>query len=119
MSAIKKAIDHFWYSRSDKDKNFANAIAAEYTELNNKAKKQAEIIKQLAALSWARWVSVEDRLPDERGYYLASGAYLTGDKWIDKLYFDDDQEWYSHQSLRRSTTHWMPLPPAPEQVNKE
>lgn len=75
-----------------------------------------ELAKALAeAESTQAWIPVTERLPEERGYYLTAGAYLNNVKWVDRLYFDDDQEWYSGQSLRRSTTHWQLLPPPPEQ----
>lgn len=57
------------------------------------------------------WISVKDRLPDERGSYLAyddddiviakydSGAWLD-EQWGDELKY---------------VTHWQPLPEAPEE----
>jgi septal ring factor EnvC (AmiA/AmiB activator) len=49
MSAIKKAIDHFWYSTTQKDHRFANDIADEYGDLNRKIKEQAEKLASLRA----------------------------------------------------------------------
>lgn len=63
----------------------------------------------------AAWIPVTEKLPDERGYYLAAGKWFTDVNWTTVLYFDDDQEWYSGQSLRRSTTHWRPLPAHPQE----
>lgn len=75
--------------------------------------------RQLAALSWAAWVSVAKRLPEEGGYYLAAGMYKGNISWVNELYFSDDYEWFHGGNERHSVTHWMSLPPSPANIAKE
>ena len=55
------------------------------------------------------WVSVEDRLPEKKGDYIAYTkdgivwSYFFDDGWVDSLGYDTD-----------TVTHWMPLPEPPE-----
>ena len=53
-----------------------------------------------------QWVSVEDRLPEDSGYYLTfeidSNLYI--------VYYNEDEGCL----LASDTTHWMPLPAPPE-----
>lgn len=60
------------------------------------------------------WIPVTERLPKDRGYYLAVvRSYLGDAEWVQGLYYDGSQDWYSSQNLRRSPTHWRPLPAPP------
>ena len=55
-----------------------------------------------------RWVSVEERLPEEDGFYLVYGPFIYRDtKWYDRRNFS--QYFWKHD-----VTHWMPLPEPPE-----
>lgn len=54
------------------------------------------------------WISVEERLPEEDGFYLV---------WGPTIY--TDTKWYDQRSLaqylwKHDVTHWMPLPKPPE-----
>jgi len=65
----------------------------------------------IAALSRDRWISVEDRLPEEGewvlifgpGYHVPLEGFLISGAWIDD------------QFERRTVTHWMPLPEPPKE----
>lgn len=79
-----------------------------------------------------KWISVNDRLPDEKGSYLvAYKAFqytLIGVKRfaknlhsVDKYYFPKEHRpgWYEYDNEygyfeRTNVTHWMPLPNLPE-----
>ena len=62
-----------------------------------------------------RWISVEERLPDDLrrvmvmapGLYGAQVAWLLKGKWHDGIGYPDD-------AIDCRVTHWMPLPPGPE-----
>lgn len=55
-----------------------------------------------------RWISVEERLPEEDGFYLVYGPFIYRDtKWYDRKNFS--QYFWKHD-----VTHWMPLPEPPE-----
>lgn len=64
---------------------------------------------QLAALSWARWIPVAARLPenDEVVWVIYQGDLM------DKAY-RDKFGWFLLGNERVEPSHWMPLPPAPE-----
>ena len=62
------------------------------------------------------WISVKDRLPEDRGYYLV--AYL--DKYNESTSIALDfyvncgaGEWWSNE-FTHNITHWMPLPQPPK-----
>lgn len=57
-----------------------------------------------------RWISVEERLPEEDGFYLVYGPFIYRDtKWYDRKNFS--QYFWKHD-----VTHWMPLPEPPEET---
>ena len=68
------------------------------------------------------WISVDDRLPEEGEYVLCvlkgfnyGGKiqvckFVPADKFKDKPYFEHFRNGFP------SVTHWMPLPPAPEDM---
>ena len=79
-----------------------------------------------------KWISVNDRLPDENGRYLCycgESFIKTTDiysfaknlKKVDKYDFRDKKAgWYSYDSEwgyfeRSGVTHWMPLPEPPKE----
>ena len=79
-----------------------------------------------------QWISVEDRLPEEDGKYLATSIYFGGDPCIDTLSFAKNGEtideyefagqkniWYFYDFgygdvSTEYVTHWMPLPQPPK-----
>ncbi len=101
----------------DSDNEYTPWVELGITETQYYKRRYLEMSNENARLTAeveAAWIPVTERLPDERGYYLAAGKWFTDKNWITLLYFDDDQEWYSGQSVRRSTTHWRPLPAHPD-----
>lgn len=89
------------------------------------AKLEAEV---MAACNSVRWVPVAERLPTERGYYLAVikriapdelGGNLTnvkimrwlGEDWRYPLHIP---EWIN-EAITETVTHWMPLPNPPKE----
>lgn len=73
---------------------------------------------QLEALSWAQWISVEERLPEQSGTYLTAEGDAVGElayqKGSSEEWVHETDEWTYH----RHPSHWMerpPLPLAPEQ----
>lgn len=62
------------------------------------------------------WISVKDRLPDEKGYYLVCWVWAEGTEWeeknIDKVYFRGKNHWAKDEKLIH---YWMPLPEPPKE----
>ena len=62
-----------------------------------------------------RWISVEERLPEDRDWVL---VWHTGYMTPKKAKFEDEGVvvWVldGHDSLPGDVTHWMPLPQPPE-----
>ena len=75
-----------------------------------------------SGVTMQEWISVDDRFPEEGEYVLCvlKGFHYGGkiqvckfvpaDKFKDKPYFEHFRNGFP------SVTHWMPLPPAPEDV---
>lgn len=60
-----------------------------------------------------KWISVEERLPDNDDYYL---TYTT--EYTCEVYrYDGDGEWVTawDDTANHDITHWMPLPVPPEE----
>jgi hypothetical protein len=58
---------------------------------------QAELIKELQS----PWISVEDRLPEEQGFYFSLDDCGRG-----------NVDWFSGKDFENEyLTHWMPIPP--------
>ena len=55
------------------------------------------------------WISVKDRLPNDRDCVLASDGEQVGEYYFMKDHFETD-EGYSINA-----THWMPMPNPPEE----
>lgn len=76
-------------------------------------------IQQLEAAQ-PKWISVEERLPDDRGNFITKIHCDNGD-WIEMNTFDYmEKEWW-HDAVDRIVeatefvTHWMPLPEPPKE----
>lgn len=65
-----------------------------------------------------RWISVEERLPEDDSHYLV-WAHDNGAEEV-ALYYGDG-EWLTDdlENITRVVTHWMPLPEPPEEGDDE
>lgn len=67
-----------------------------------------------------KWISVEEKLPEERGTYLTVVRCLKG-TWVEINNYDHLEERWEHDIVEYSedvtefVTHWMPLPEPPEE----
>ena len=74
-----------------------------------------------------KWISINDRLPDETGRYLAVKKRIAPDELggnrtdivIIRFFVDDGFRMPTHipdwinEEINEEVTHWMPLPPQP------
>lgn len=80
-----------------------------------------EKVVQLEAAQ-SKWISVEERLPDNHGDFLTKIHCEKGD-WIEVNTFDHtEKEWWHDTGDRTEeatefVTHWMPLPELPKELN--
>ena len=96
------------------------ADALDYIQqLENHIGELTEKVAQLEAAQ-PKWISVEERLPDDRGNFITKIHCDNGD-WIEVNTFDHmEKEWW-HDAVNCTVkatefvTHWMPLPEAPKE----
>ena len=69
------------------------------------------LLEQIAALE-NPWVSVDDRLPDEKGHYLVKVSIAENVHRI-CLYIG---HWVYNTSTITSVTHWTPIRPLPKDI---
>lgn len=77
-------------------------------------RKQSEDVTVTNVGCKSEWISVEERLPEENGYYLVYTKYGYIEVERYKTWDDDDLDggyWWEFEGL---VTHWMPLPNAPK-----
>lgn len=64
------------------------------------------------------WISVKDRLPKERGCYLALWTnYKNNETFVAQAYYADKIQFAPHRK-DAPVTHWMPLPQLPKMNGK-
>lgn len=109
-----KAIEHLVQAVQSSRKGSMGSINNVYVAQLDVA-LVTEAAQELAALSWARWIPVAERLPEDRQDVLV----LTDDndcstgRWNEAVKRWDIK--YSNQQFFRTYfVYWMPLPPAPE-----
>lgn len=59
------------------------------------------------------WISVEDRLPESDGFYLAWYTFKDGGHALDIFYFN------AGSPISNAITHWQHLPKPPKEVENE
>lgn len=60
-----------------------------------------------------KWIPVSERMPEN------DGAYLCWDNRYVTTYAFIFGAWQANQFIAKNITHWMPLPAAPQEVNRE
>ena len=97
----------------------SNDALAYIQQLENQIGELTEKVSQFEA-AHPKWISVEERLPDDRGNFITKIHCDNGD-WIEVNTFDHmEKEWW-HDAVNRTVkatefvTHWMPLPEAPKE----
>ena len=66
-----------------------------------------------------KWIPVSERMPDENAEQQVLACFKGGD--ISTLYYFGGRwdDAYGIVPIRQDVTHWMPLPAAPQEVNRE
>lgn len=59
------------------------------------------------------WIQVSEQMPEN------DGAYLCWDNRYVTTYAFIFGAWQANQFVAKNITHWMPLPAAPQEVNRE
>ncbi len=90
---------------------------------NNECDVQAALDLAISALSRDRWISVEERLPEENGFYLVKveSPHIP----VRAYEYKPDMGWDGNDRLWKGydgsyvfdhfVTHWMPLPEPPKE----
>lgn len=104
----------------------AEALREKLIELNYQTRAENMNEACVRAVDYAPtiggWISVQDRLPEERGRYLCwfgKNTLCVGADIATYL-----PEWHGFGILETDTvlqniTHWMPLPEPPEEVSRD
>ena len=95
----------------------------EWDSLERESHQESAIEGYIAGYEAAqpRWISVKERLPEEGAYVVAlRGMGVT----LGKFFNAKEPFWYCidpyaigfiDYELKKTPTHWLPLPPAPEE----
>lgn len=91
-------------------------------EYVDRCKRYADEIMELRERE--RWIPVEERLPERDGPVLASYGFSEGGEISDMRFFrvmdyyavDPKPHFQNEGYCGLTVTHWMPLPPVPEEV---
>lgn len=59
------------------------------------------------------WINVEDRLPEEDGYYWVAEVHVEGFDRGRRTFFNEDWSQFFVEDDEWRVTHWMPLPEPP------
>ena len=70
-----------------------------------------------------KWISVEDRLPEEIGPCLISYSVTGADNFpmgtIGWSFFNSAKKFAVQNGYAKDVTHWMPLPEPPKEIEEE
>lgn len=68
-----------------------------------------------------QWISVKDRLPNNKGCYLLTVKHWFDGETVVREAYWNGEDWLSCDDRRYKitprVTHWMPLPEPPKEVN--
>ena len=119
---VEQAISHFWYGVS-------HDIFSE--PVKTYAKLAIEALKKENGVTVQEWISVDDRLPEDSGYYLvvyrdkyngsisiAFDMYVkcnVGEWWESEFACDITKQFrWATRLQEQEVTHWMPLSQPPK-----
>jgi hypothetical protein len=65
------------------------------------------------------WISVKDRMPENFQPVIVCCEDGKGQPIVEQGYKDIGDWWNIYGTRTKYVTHWMPLPKAPQEVNKK
>ena len=60
-----------------------------------------------------QWISIEDKMPNEKGRYIVHAERLIISNIVCEAFFDGKLWWHHSSGAILDVTHWMPLPASP------
>lgn len=76
-----------------------------------------EIERMVRASSGNRWVSVDERLPEDEGFYITAFSKGEVGHNMYMTFADGRGKWYQNSEDTGPVTHWMPYPRPPKEAN--
>lgn len=96
---------------------FETDIRKNYEFVQNAARACVDgkvVDSEVEIATFPRWISVEDRLPENCEFVLCIVRYGE-DAWNHELGFVLNNKWVHPGRSDGTVTHWMPLPEAPKE----
>ena len=88
------------------------AICAVYWALNQHGNVNGQVIidkfNAIPSVHIPQWISAEEKLPEQKGYYLVFAHSVIGTAYYGSKWWTEDPRIYEPQ-----ITHWMPMLPEP------
>lgn len=84
---------------------FMSGIEMQLQAIQQAMQEEIDELRAALAASASAWISVDERLPDGRGYFLA----VENNQGIKIHFFTGQGKFYGNREI----THWMPLPAPP------
>ncbi len=107
------------YYRAEHLKSILASYKSCVFSLEHLCSSALEYIHQLESAQ-PKWISVEERLPEEEGMYIVYITRIKGDAFIGTDHYDLFNHWCGEGWYDgRCVTHWMPfsiLPEPPKEV---
>lgn len=106
--------------RAMKQSDYDNPLSENHIALDDAVEIKGlycDIVDMLYTDKAAKWISVEERLPNDKDYVLVTDGRKTDLGWFEV----EDGLFASYLSLcdEDNITHWMPLPEAPKERVEE
>jgi len=93
--------------------NIEKQIESLIDEISGLKKENTSLKEQLAAKN-KEWISVEDRLPDDREVVIIFWNYENKKRVTSGSYNSSNNYWQHGNATQLNVTHWMPLPNTPK-----